>query len=93
MIAALQLLRSPAHGLPPMFGSCAEPVELDSVHLCKHLAVPVATDELCGNFEVKQPLYRLQRQWAGKDVSADNDASTCTSRTCCNTASSAGRLA
>lgn len=74
LMMGLQLLRGPVHRCAPLFGRGPIPVGLDACHVCKHLAVTIAVDELCGNVEVKQILDRFLRQRTRKEVASDDDA-------------------
>ncbi len=70
----VELLRSPAHGLAPLFARAAVPGGFHAGHLREDFAVTIAVDKLHGNVQAEQRLESFPREWAGKDVATDDNA-------------------
>src|SRR5207237_3794205 len=65
-----KLLRRPVQDLSNLYRQVAR---IHASHLCEHLTVAVALDELHGNVEVQQARQRFTRQRARKHVAPDYD--------------------
>src|ERR1700730_883345 len=65
-----QLPRRPAYGFSKLF---RDPADLHPRHLCKHVHLAVALDELNWNIETQQTIDCFQRHRTGHHIAADHD--------------------